>query len=43
LRTRLKRLARKTVCFSQSVLMHDTVIGHLPQNQKHLRTPHEKL
>jgi insertion element IS1 protein InsB len=27
LRTRIKRLARKTMCFSKSVLMHDTVIG----------------
>jgi len=27
LRTRLKRLARKTICFSKSVFMHDTVIG----------------
>jgi insertion element IS1 protein InsB len=27
LRTRSKRLARKTICFSKSVLMHDTVIG----------------
>jgi insertion element IS1 protein InsB len=27
LRTRIKRLARKTICFSQSVFMHDTVIG----------------
>jgi len=27
LRTRVKRLARKTICFSKSVLMHDTVIG----------------
>ena len=27
LRTRLKRLARKTLCFSQSVFMHDTGIG----------------
>jgi insertion element IS1 protein InsB len=27
LRTRLKRLARKTICFSKSVLMHDLVIG----------------
>lgn len=25
--TRIKRLARKTICFSKSVLMHDTVIG----------------
>ncbi|MGF1460096.1 MAG: IS1 family transposase [Leptolyngbyaceae cyanobacterium] len=27
LRTWIKRLARKTICFSKSVLMHDTVIG----------------
>jgi insertion element IS1 protein InsB len=27
LRTRLKRLARKTICFSKSVCMHDLVIG----------------
>jgi len=27
LRRRIKRLARKTICFSQSVLMHDIVIG----------------
>jgi insertion element IS1 protein InsB len=27
LRTRIKRLARKIICFSKSVLMHDTVIG----------------
>jgi len=27
LRTRSKRLARKTICFSKSVFMHDTVIG----------------
>ncbi len=27
LRTRLKRLARKTICFSKSAQMHDTVIG----------------
>ena len=27
LRTRIKRPARKTICFSKSVLMHDTVIG----------------
>ena len=26
-RTRIKRLARKTICFSKSNLMHDTVIG----------------
>jgi insertion element IS1 protein InsB len=27
LRTRIKRLARKTICFSKSVLLHDVVIG----------------
>ena len=27
LRTRIKRLARKTICFSKSVFLHDTVIG----------------
>ena len=27
LRTRIKRLARKTIGFSKSVFMHDTVIG----------------
>jgi len=27
LRTRIKRLARKTICFSKSVLLHDIVIG----------------
>ena len=27
LRTRLKRLARKTLCFSRSCLMHDLLIG----------------
>lgn len=26
-RTRIKRLARKTLCFSKSDLMHDTIIG----------------
>ena len=26
-RTRIKRLARKTICYSKSVLMHDIVIG----------------
>jgi insertion element IS1 protein InsB len=26
-RTRLKRLGRKTICFSKSVLLHDIVIG----------------
>jgi insertion element IS1 protein InsB len=27
LRTRIKRLARRTICFSKTELMHDTVIG----------------
>ena len=27
LRTRLKRLARQTLCFSRSIEMHDVVIG----------------
>ncbi len=27
LRTRIKRLARKTICFSKSVRMHDIVLG----------------
>jgi insertion element IS1 protein InsB len=26
-RTRLKRLARQTLCFSRSIAMHDVVIG----------------
>ena len=27
LRTRIKRLARRTICFSKSIFMHDLVIG----------------
>jgi insertion element IS1 protein InsB len=27
LRTRIKRLVRKTICFSKTIEMHDTVIG----------------
>ena len=27
LRTRIKRLARKTICFSKSIEMHDLIIG----------------
>jgi insertion element IS1 protein InsB len=27
LRTRIKRLARKTICFSKTIFMHDLVIG----------------
>jgi len=29
LRTRIKRLTRKTICFSKSIQMHDIVIGLL--------------
>jgi insertion element IS1 protein InsB len=29
LRIRIKRLARRTICFSKTTLMHDTVIGLL--------------
>jgi len=29
LRTRIKRLTRKTICFSKSIKMHDIVIGLL--------------
>jgi insertion element IS1 protein InsB len=27
MRTRLKRLVRKTICFSKSIAMHDIVLG----------------
>ena len=27
LRTRIKRFARKTICFSKSIIMHDIVLG----------------
>ena len=27
LRTRIKRLARRTICFSKSIVVHDTIIG----------------
>ena len=27
LRTRIKRLARKTICFSKTIQMHETVVG----------------
>lgn len=38
LRTRIKRLARKTICFSKSVQMHDIVIG-LFVNRYEFRVP----
>jgi len=40
LRTRIKRLARKTICSSKSVFMHDTVIG-LFVNRCEFGTPHD--
>ena len=39
LRTRLKRLARRTICFSKSVLIHDTVIGLFIQHYFFQSTP----
>ena len=38
LRTRIKRLARKPICFSKSVFLHDTVIG-LCVNRYEFGTP----
>lgn len=38
LRTRIKRLARKTICFSNSVFMQDTGIG-LFVNRHEFGTP----
>jgi insertion element IS1 protein InsB len=38
LRTRIKRLARKPLCFSNSVFRHDTVIG-LCVNRYEFGTP----
>jgi insertion element IS1 protein InsB len=38
LRTRLKRLARKTLCFSRSRLMHDLLIGLYMNRVKFGRT-----
>ncbi len=32
LRTRIKRLARKTICFSRSIELHEKVIGALIEN-----------
>ncbi|AHA67134.1 Transposase [Shigella dysenteriae 1617] len=33
LRTRIKRLARKTICFSRSVEIHEKVIGTFIEKQ----------
>jgi insertion element IS1 protein InsB len=38
LRTRIKRVARKTLCFSNSVFMHDPVMG-LFVNRSEFGTP----
>lgn len=38
LRTRIKRLTRKTICFSRSIQMHDIVIG-LFVNRYEFRLP----
>jgi insertion element IS1 protein InsB len=38
LRTRIKRLARKTLCFSKSLFLYDTVIG-LCVNRYEFGTP----
>jgi insertion element IS1 protein InsB len=38
LRTRIKRWARKTLCFSKSVFMHDPVLG-LCVNRSEFGTP----
>lgn len=42
LRTRIKRLTRKTICFSKQELMHDLVIG-LFINRYELEMPIEML
>jgi len=40
LRTRIKRLARKTICFSKIEKMHDIVIGLFPESvEPELRRP----
>lgn len=42
-RTWIKRLARKTICFSKSELMHDTVIGLLINKGEFKRDIHAQL
>ena len=42
-RTWIKRLARKTICFSKSELMHDTVIGLLINKVEFKRDIHAEL
>jgi insertion element IS1 protein InsB len=43
LRTWIKRLARKTICFSKNELMHDTVIGLLINKVKFGIDIHAKI
>ncbi|MDO9424204.1 MAG: IS1 family transposase [Methylobacter sp.] len=42
-RTWIKRLTRKTICFSKSALMHDTVIGLLINKLEFSVDIHAKL
>ena len=42
-RTWIKRLARKTICFSKREVMHDTVIGLLINKVEFKRDIHAKL
>lgn len=43
LRTWVKRLARKTICFSKLELMHDTVIGLLINKVEFNRNIHDEM
>lgn len=43
LRTWVKRLARKTICFSKLEMMHDTVIGLLINRVEFGRDIHRKI
>uniref|UniRef100_UPI003969F7D2 IS1 family transposase n=1 Tax=Pseudanabaena galeata TaxID=1112103 RepID=UPI003969F7D2 len=40
LRTRIKRLARKKICFSKSIVMHDIIIGLFINRYEFLFQPH---
>ncbi|AHA64626.1 Transposase [Shigella dysenteriae 1617] len=43
LRTRIKRLARKTICFSRSVEIHEKVIGTFIENTCSTNWKHHRL
>jgi insertion element IS1 protein InsB len=43
LRTRIKRLVRKTICFSKSVQMHDLIIGLFINRFPHTLLPPERV